>query len=90
MQVVGTAGQGSLKPLLALIRDTVAVGVGKFPDARWGSDVKRSVMPESSLRKHKAVGEDSLAIEDSVTVDIDETDDTPGVAPQLRELDNSE
>ena len=41
----------ALKPLLAAVRDAVAVGVRQLPDARRRRDIERSVEPQRALRE---------------------------------------
>ena len=84
MHVVGTAGErAAFPPFFALVRNTVAVGVGEFPDARRTGDVKGSVVPETALREHHLVGEHDRFFEASVAVCVFQTHDAVGWVRKL-------
>ena len=70
VQVVGTAGERGLEPLLTLVGHAVAVGIAQPPDARRCGDVERAVMPQRPLGKHHLVSEHDGVLEPTVAVAI--------------------
>ena len=76
VEIVGASRQRfRLEPLLALVGDSVTVGVGQLPDARRRRHVERPVQPHRPLRKHHLVGKDGARVVASVAVLVHETDD---------------
>ena len=84
MQVVRAAGQRlALEPLLALVGDAVAIGIGQLPDARRRRDVERSIEPHRPFRQHHLVGEDDALVETAVAVRVFQPDDSVRLVGQL-------
>jgi len=79
VDVVGAPRQcASFDPLLALIGDAVAVGVGEPPDARRARDINGAGVPEAALREHYFVGEHDRLVEAAVAIGVFEAADAVG------------
>ena len=60
MHVVATALNGTaIEPFGSLIREVVTVGVTKFPNVRWRSDVDRTLVNENAFRQRQLVSKAS-------------------------------
>src|SRR2546428_4605685 len=84
VQIVCAVGDGlSLKPLFAPVCDSVSIAVGQLPDARWSSDVERSVKPHYALGKGHFVGEHNAFVEPAVAICVLQAHNTMGFLPRL-------
>ena len=64
--------------LLALVRDSVVIGVFKSPKVGRGDDVEGALVPEPAFRHGHLVREDGAPIENAIAIGVDQTANEAG------------
>ena len=84
VQVIGTTGQGfPIKPDVTLLRDSIAIGIGEFPDLGRSRHVKRPFMPEAALREHQVFREHRALVKDAIAIRVGQPQHTMRLFFQL-------